>query len=99
MFAAQFGHHLPGCVIQVSRPFIIHGDRQDPAGRHRIQILDQTLTLFLESVGVKPTKGRDRILIVLTAAKKTNKNRAKLISFLQQPMCHPKVPRALVFRE
>lgn len=59
MLAAQFGHCLPGCVIQVSRTFIIHCHRKDPAIRHRVQILDQTFTLFLRSVGVKPEKGRE----------------------------------------
>lgn len=59
MLAAQFGHRLPGCVVQVPRAFIIHCDRKDPAIRHRIQILDQAFALLLGSVGVEPAKGRD----------------------------------------
>lgn len=57
VFAAQFGHRLPGHVIQVPRPFIVHCDRQDHAVGHRVQILHQTVTLLLKRVGVKPKEG------------------------------------------
>lgn len=59
MFATQLGHGLAGGVIQVSRTFVIHCDRKNPAIGHRVQILDQAFTLFLGSVSVKPKRSRE----------------------------------------
>lgn len=60
MFAAQPGHRLPGHVVQVAGPFVVHCDRQDSAIGHRIQILGQTFALFLVRIGVKPKKGKEK---------------------------------------
>jgi hypothetical protein len=68
VLAAQFGHCLPGCVIQVSRAFIIHCDRKNPAIGHCIQILDQTFTLFFGSVSVKPKRSRERMKMWIVLA-------------------------------
>lgn len=54
MLAAQFGHCLPGQVIQVSGSFIIHCNRQDHAIRNSAQILSQADTFLFCSVGIKP---------------------------------------------
>lgn len=54
MLAAQFGHCLPGQVIQVSGSFIVHCNRQDHAVRNSAQILSQADTFLFCSVGIKP---------------------------------------------
>ena len=53
MFAAQFGHRFPGCVVQVLRAFVVHCNREDHAILDGIQISDEANAFTFELIGVK----------------------------------------------